>query len=154
MMKIVQVTYTVKDASTQRLLQQTETPQEFLLGRKLMLDDFEQHLSLLAAGDRFRFTVSADKAYGPIDPHAIFDLPLSTFAEEDGSIDPEVVQVGHVFPMEDKHGNRHFGKIIRKMNDSVTMDFNHPFAGKDLLFEGILHAVRPATEADLANYPN
>lgn len=153
-MKIVKVTFTVKDAATQRILQQTEAPQEFLLGRQLMLDDFENHLSLLASGDAFRFAVQAEKAYGPVDPHAIFDLPLSTFAEEDGSIDPEVVQVGHVFPMADKQGNRHYGKIIRKMHDSVTMDFNHPLAGKDLLFEGELLDMRNASEEDVKNHSN
>ncbi len=149
---IASVTYKVYNASSGALLQETgEQPQEFLFGHNLLLDSFETNLMGLEAGNDFSFEVKAADAYGPIDPHAIFDLPLSTFTEEDGTIDDEVVQVGHVFPMQDNDGNRHYGKIIRKMKESVTMDFNHPMAGKDLLFDGKIHAVRQATEEELQN---
>jgi len=114
-----------------------------------LIDIFEISLLGLQAGDTFHFNAKADQAYGPIDPSAIFDLPLTTFAEEDGQIDEEVVQVGHVFPMEDKEGNRHYGKIIRKMKDRVTMDFNHPMAGKNLIFEGKVVAVRTARQEEI-----
>jgi len=79
----------------------------------------------------------------------IFDLPITVFEEENGEVDDNVVQVGHVFPMEDKFGNRHYGKIIRKMKDSVTMDFNHPLAGKNLSFTGEVIAVRKAQTDEL-----
>lgn len=145
------VVYTVKNSSTMKTLQDQVQPEEFLIGHDLLIEDFESNLMGLAEGDSFSFQVTADRAYGPIDPQAIFDFPLTTFAEEDGHIDDEVVQVGHIFPMADKDGNKHFGKIIRKMKDRVTMDFNHPFAGKDLHFEGQVVGVRPATEEDKLN---
>ncbi len=53
------------------------------------------------------------------------------------------------FPMEDNEGNRHFGKIVRKFKDRVTMDFNHPMAGKDVIFEGSVVALRRATPEDI-----
>jgi FKBP-type peptidyl-prolyl cis-trans isomerase SlyD len=142
---VVSLFYSVKDAASDKILQQQlDEPQEFLIGHQLLIDTFEDHLLGLITDQTFKFVVPKDQAYGPIDPHAIFDLPISTFEEEDGTIDEEVVQVGHVFPMADKDGNRHYGKIIRKMKDSVTMDFNHPMAGRDLLFEGRIVAVREA----------
>ncbi len=151
--KIAEIKYSLKDAQSGRSLRNMpDQAEEFLLGAGLMLDDFEENITQIKAGDNFNFVIRADRAYGLIDPHAIFDMPLSTFEEEDGRVDPEVVQVGHVFPMADKDGNRHFGKIIRKMADSVTMDFNHPLAGKDLLFEGQLIRVRDAQHEDLERF--
>ncbi|MBU1370452.1 MAG: FKBP-type peptidyl-prolyl cis-trans isomerase [Bacteroidetes bacterium] len=143
---IALIYYTVKDKQTGKVLQQIsdEKPEEFLFGHELLIEVFEQQLLGKAAGDEFRFEAAKENAYGPVDPSAIFDLPLETFAEENGEIDEEVVQVGHVFPMADKEGNRHYGKIIRKMKDRVTMDFNHPMAGKDLIFEGAVVSIRAA----------
>lgn len=147
---IVTVNYTVTDASTRRIVQQTsDNPEQFLIGHQLLIDVFENQLLGLEVGESFEFKVLPDDAYGPVDPHAIFDLPLSTFEEEDGTIDDDAIQVGNVFPMADRDGNRHFGKIIRKMAESVTMDFNHPLAGKELIFEGQIIAVRKAEHKDL-----
>ncbi len=146
---IVSIIYTVSDAVSNRILQQVSSPQEFLIGHQLLIDDFEKNLMGLLPGSTFSFQVEAERAYGPIDPQAIFDLPINVFEEENGQVDDNVVQVGHVFPMEDKFGNRHYGKIIRKMKDSVTMDFNHPMAGKDLSFTGEVIAVRMAQADEL-----
>jgi FKBP-type peptidyl-prolyl cis-trans isomerase SlyD len=52
--------------------------------------------------------------------------------------------------MEDDMGNRHIGKIIRVMKESITMDFNHPLAGKDIIFTGKVLSVRKADGNDLA----
>jgi FKBP-type peptidyl-prolyl cis-trans isomerase SlyD len=149
--KVASIYYTVKEKNTNKVLQMIpeDQPQEFLFGNDLLIDIFETELIGLSEGDTFCFVAKAEQAYGPVDPSAIFDLPLSTFAEEDGRIDDEVVQVGHVFPMADNDGNRHFGKIIRKMKDRVTMDFNHPMAGKNLTFEGKVIAVREARAEEI-----
>lgn len=148
---VASLVFTVTEATTGKVVQQVDAPEEFLIGNDLLLDAFENGLAGLAPGDTFHFSVDAASAYGPIDPHAIFDLPMSTFAEADGKVDEEVVQVGHVFPMADKDGNRHYGKIIRKMKDSVTMDFNHPLAGKDLVFQGKVISLRMAHPDELKN---
>lgn len=143
---IATIWYTVTEQASGKVLQKipADAPQEFLFGNDLLLDIFEEMLTNKEDGEHFSFLASADQAYGPIDPSAIFDLPLETFANEDGIVEEEVVQVGHIFPMADNEGNRHYGKIIRKMVDRVTMDFNHPMAGKDLLFEGEIVHVRKA----------
>jgi len=148
---VASVSYTVFEIETNKKLQTVpeDSPQDFLFGHDLLLDVFEKSLMGLKAGDSFRFDAKVNEAYGPIDPGAIFDFPMSTFEEEDGRIDDEVVQVGHVFPMADKEGNRHYGKIIRKMKDRVTMDFNHPMEGKNLRFEGKIFAVREAQAEEL-----
>jgi len=149
---IAKISYELRDQLDNSLLQQipADDPAEFLFGHNLLLDAFETRLIGLSSGDVFDFTLSSDEAYGPVNQSAIFDLPMSTFAEEDGRIDDEVVQVGHVFPMADNEGNRHVGKIIRKMKERVTMDFNHPMAGKNLIFKGIITEIRKAGQEEIS----
>ncbi|PLX12955.1 MAG: peptidylprolyl isomerase [Marinilabiliales bacterium] len=110
-------------------------PAEFVFGIGQLLPDFEQNLSGLNSGDEFDFSIKAENAYGPIDPYAIFDIPLDTF-EVDGKIDEKMIQIGNVLPMTDNEGNKHHGKIIKILKDAITLDFNHPLAGENLNFVG------------------
>ncbi len=110
-------------------------PAEFRFGEGQLIEGFEKNLLGLKPGDAFDFVIPADEAYGPRDSYAVFDLPKDTFAV-DGKIDEKVIKVGNTFPMRDNNGVRHVGKIIQVNPDSVTMDFNHPLAGKDLRFRG------------------
>ncbi len=146
---VAEIFYTLKAVGETAMIEQIpeDKPHAFLFGQNLMLPDFEQNLQGLQAGDSFEFTIASEDAYGPVDPYAIFDLPLDTF-EEDGKINPETVKVGNHFPMQDEMGNQHTGKIIKLMKESVTMDFNHPLAGKDLQFTGKIVSVRMAKPVD------
>jgi FKBP-type peptidyl-prolyl cis-trans isomerase SlyD len=38
--------------------------------------------------------------------------------------------------MHDNNGQQHIGKMIKIMKEAVTIDFNHPLAGKDLRYVG------------------
>jgi FKBP-type peptidyl-prolyl cis-trans isomerase SlyD len=148
---IATIQYTVTNFQDGKVLQDVsgDRQQEFLFGYQLLLDIFERTLEGLLPGESFYFEASQDEAYGPVDPKAIIDLPVTVFAEEDGRIDVNVVQVGNIFPMGDQQGNELYGKIIKKENDWVTMDFNHPMAGKDLVFSGQVIAVREALPEEL-----
>jgi FKBP-type peptidyl-prolyl cis-trans isomerase SlyD len=152
---IATIKYSVLNAKTGQTLQQSlEQGQELLFGYDLLIDAFEQNLYELEAGSRFSFESSAKQAYGNHDPQAVLKLHISIFHDENGKVDTEALQIGHIFPMADKNGNRHFGKVISIENESVTMDFNHPLAGFDLLFQGEILAVRPASADELPHTYN
>ena len=55
----------------------------------------------------------------------------------------------HLLPMSDNQGNRLVGVVKDVKDDVVTMDFNHPMAGKSLDFKGQVVEVREATPEDL-----
>jgi FKBP-type peptidyl-prolyl cis-trans isomerase SlyD len=112
-----------------------DNPVELVFGAKQLLPKFESNLLGLHAGDGFDFVVKAADAYGPTDPYAVFDIPKDTF-EDDGKTDDQMLKVGNTIPMTDNDGNKHMGKITKVMADTITMDFNHPLAGKDLRFVG------------------
>ena len=89
----------------------------------------------MQSGDNFEFIIKAEEAYGPVDPYAVFDVPKNTF-ELDGKVDNKMLTVGNTIPMTDNYGNKHLGKIIKVLEDAVSLDFNHPLSGKDLRFKG------------------
>jgi len=112
-----------------------EKPAAFNFGVNQLLPKFEENLNGLKQDDTFEFIMKANDAYGPVDQYAIFDIPKDTF-DVDGKIDAEMLQLGNRIPMTDDQGNKHLGKIIKVLEDAVTLDFNHPLAGKDLKFKG------------------
>ncbi|UBM61283.1 FKBP-type peptidyl-prolyl cis-trans isomerase [Candidatus Sulfidibacterium hydrothermale] len=135
--KKAKVTYTLTVAGENEIIDQADEtrPATFSFGKGQLIDGFEKNLTGLKPGDSFDFIIKAQEAYGPRDSYAVFDIPKDTFAV-DGKVDEKILQVGNTFPMRDNNGNRHVGKIIQINENSVTMDFNHPLAGKDLHFRG------------------
>ncbi len=149
--RMVTVTYdlTYDDANGELIEQTTKNnPLSFIYGIGNMLQHFEANLKELETGDKFEFTLTADKAYGEIEKDAIVELPLHIF-EIDGKIDYNLLKTGNTVPMMDNQGNRLNG-IVRMVNEKfVSMDFNHPLAGEDLHFKGEIIEVREATQSEL-----
>jgi FKBP-type peptidyl-prolyl cis-trans isomerase SlyD len=141
--KTALLSYKLTLAESGELIENVDTtkPAVFQFGVKRLLPAFEKNLNGKRPDDVFDFTLDANEAYGPTDPYAIFDIPKDTFLV-DGKPDEKMLQVGNVIPMTDNNGIKHMGKIIKVLNDSVTMDFNHPLAGKDLRFTGVVVDVK------------
>ena len=119
-----------------------EAPIEFAFGVMQLMPEFEEKLTGIESGEHFDITIKAENAYGPVDPYAIFDIPLDTF-EVDGKVDDKMIQLGNVIPMTDNEGNKHQGKIIKILKEAVTFDFNHPLAGENLNFVGKVISIEP-----------
>ncbi len=118
-----------------------KNPAVFRFGNGQLIEGFEENLMGLKAGENFDFVIESENAYGDRDPYAVFDIPKDTFAVN-GKIEEGLLQVGKTFPMQDNQGNRHVGKIVAILDDAVTMDFNHPLAGKSLRFKGKIIEVK------------
>lgn len=135
--KTAALVYELTFANNGTLVEKIEEdkPALFAFGVEQLLPKFEENLFGLEKGSEFDFVLKSDDAYGPVDPYAIFDVPKDTF-EIDGKLDEEALQVGNMIPMQDDEGNKHMGIITMILDDAVSMDFNHPMAGKDLRFKG------------------
>ncbi|MDO5571759.1 MAG: FKBP-type peptidyl-prolyl cis-trans isomerase [Bacteroidales bacterium] len=127
---------------------QPGNPLTFVYGTGLMLESFEKKLENLKQGDKFDFVLTADEAYGEVEPENIIELPKDVFFV-DGKFDDEMVVEGAVLPMRDQQGNTINGTVEKITNDAVTMDFNHPMAGTDLHFVGEVVEVREPNEDDI-----
>ena len=53
--------------------------------------------------------------------------------------------------IKDKEGNEMYGRVLSMQGDTVTMDFNHPLAGKELHFDVKVVGLRAPTPEEMAH---
>lgn len=125
-----------------------DDPMYFIWGLSGLPEQFEQNLLGLTVGDTFNFQISAEEGYGEIDEEAIVDLPRSLF-EGEGVNSEELLVVGNSIPMTNEEGHRLQGIVVEVRDDLVTLNFNHPLAGREMGFSGEILVVRNATADEL-----
>lgn len=113
---------------------------EIVPGLIVALQDLKQ-------GDKFGVTLPPAAAFGEYQPDNVMDLEREIFMR-DGELAEEVT-VGARLPMMTAEGYRVIGTIL-EIGDKVKMDFNHPFAGKTVRYDGVVETVREATPEELA----
>lgn len=124
-----------------------ERPFIFITGIGYALDLFESNVGSLAAGEIFEFEIPADKAYGEYSKENVLELDKGIFLR-DGVFDSDHVKVGAIVPLSD--GQQTFNATVTNITvDKVTVDLNHPLAGEDLTFKGVILESRPATEQEI-----
>jgi FKBP-type peptidyl-prolyl cis-trans isomerase SlyD len=151
--KVVALTYTLKydNASGETIeVADERDPLVFLFGTGGMLPKFEENLSELKAGDKFEFILEKNDAYGDFTEEAIVELSKDIFRIE-GEIDHEMIKIGSFIPMQDQNGHPLQGKVLSVSDTDVRMDFNHPMAGKNLHFTGVIVDVRDASAEELSH---
>ncbi len=146
--KVVSVSYELKVQDEVVDTAEATNPMDFIFGRGMLIQSFEDNINDMVIGDTFDFTIPAEKAYGQVNSEYIFKLPKNIF-EVDGNVDDEMLQVGKRLPMVDQEGNHMNGLVLEVQDEYVVMDFNHPLAGDDLHFTGKVEGIREATGAEL-----
>ncbi|MBN1688445.1 MAG: FKBP-type peptidyl-prolyl cis-trans isomerase [Candidatus Omnitrophica bacterium] len=104
-----------------------QDPIEFDFGAPGLLPSFQENIRGLAAGDQKSFKIQSEDAFGPRDPNAIVEVPRE-------KLPPGEIKEGMVFSNENE-GHPVFGLVLEVKDNVVVLDFNHPFAGKDLQFD-------------------
>ena len=103
-------------------------PLEFTLGGGQIIPGLEREIFGMKVGDKKTVTAAADEAYGQPDPAAMQEVPRS-------SIPPEIeLTVGGQLQAVTQDGRQISVTVAALTDDTVTMDANHPLAGKDLVF--------------------
>lgn len=125
----------------------------FVSALGMTLDAFEAKIAPLAAGEKFDFTLAPDEAYGEYDEAGKQALPRKVF-EIDGKLNPQFIYEGAVVPLASADGARFNGTIVKIDDESVTVDLNHPFAGKSLNFVGSVVETREATNEEIRDALN
>ena len=125
-----------------------EKPFRFVTGTGFTFDAFEAQLLPLAAGDSFDFVIKAEEANGARDEEYVFDVDKKIFCV-DGEFPHDEVYPGNIVPLLDADGNRLQATVVAVKRDKVTIDLNHPLAGRDLHFVGTVVETRPATDEEV-----
>ena len=114
---------TVFDSSVNR------DPLQFTLGEGLLIPGFEQAVLGMSPGKSKTAEVSADQAYGPHREEMVVEIDRQEFPPH---FQPEVGQQLQIPQSE--------GRVTRLIvtdvsEQKVTLDANHPLAGRDLTFD-------------------
>lgn len=104
-------------------------PLEFMIGEGNMIPGFEDGVKGMDVGAKKTIKIPCGEAYGPIHPEAIADIKRTDFPPD---FKPEA---GQQLQFANDEGQIMLATIIGINDDKVTIDANHPLAGKDLTFE-------------------
>lgn len=108
---------------------QGKEPLTFVVGSKSVIPGLEKQLMGMAVGQEKKIIIGAEEAYGPVDPNAFKEVPLSAMPQ-DTELKP-----GIVVEAEDPQGGSFPGVVWEVKTDSVVLNFNHPLAGQTLEFD-------------------
>lgn len=143
--------YQVNADGSQELVHQVdeEDPEAVIYGvTPGMVQPLEKDLEGKSVGDSFDVTAQPEEAYGQPSDEYLVKLEKEIFAV-DGKFDAEMVHPGAKLPMMTGDGFRITG-VVNKVDDTtVTMDFNHPLAGKVVRLTGKITVVRDATPEEI-----
>ncbi len=110
-------------------------PLEFQLGAGQLIPGFENAVAGMSVGDTKTVTIPSEEAYGPHRPEMVQQFPRKDI--------PDSIELapGITLMAQDPEGNTVRLTVVEFDDQTVTMDANHPLAGKDLTFELELVAI-------------
>lgn len=138
--KVVTLHFAVCLANGQVLdtTREREQPVSFTVGDGNLLEGFEKAIFGLKAGDKRSIFIEAKNGFGEWQEGNVQTFDRNLFADQ--------LSVGLVVSFADK-SKAELAGVVKELNESqVVVDFNHPLASRDLLFEVDIISVRDVSE--------
>ncbi|OQX74587.1 MAG: peptidylprolyl isomerase [Campylobacteraceae bacterium 4484_4] len=142
--QVVSIEYELTEAGGSEILDSNKGhgPLEFITGKGQIIPGLERQLYGLEKGESADIKVPAAEAYGEYNPEAVDTLPKEQFAGLDLK---EGMQL---------YGQSEDGQTVQVTvksfdENGVTIDYNHPLAGMDLMFSVTILDTREATPDEI-----
>jgi len=116
---------------------------EFIQGLGQIIPGLENALYGMEPGEKKTVVIEPEDAYGDYDEESTQVAEKEEFSEE------IPLEVGTFLDLEDDEGEILSAQIIEADEETVTLDFNHPLAGKSLTFEITVSGLREASPEEL-----
>jgi peptidylprolyl isomerase len=104
-------------------------PLEFTVGARQVIEGMDSELPGMSVGEKKTLNIPCDKAYGPLNPAARQAIP------REGIPDHIPLEIGTQLQMQSPEGQVLPVTVVEVDDATVTLDANHPLAGKDLIFD-------------------
>ncbi len=142
---VVGIEYELTEAGKSEILDSNKggMPLEFVMGKGQIIPGLEKGLVGMSEGESADILVKAQEAYGLRDEEAVQTLPREQFEGIE-------LEKGMQLYGQGQQGETIQVTVVDFDDNSVTVDFNHPLAGKDLMFNVKVVSVRDATEQEAA----
>ena len=118
-----------------------KAPLCFEVGAQQVIPGFDKAVEGMKKDEEKEFTLKVDEAYGPVREEMVQEIPRDKLPK-----DPEPKE-GMMLMMQAPTGQQIPAKITKVEDDKVTIDINHPLAGKDLTFSVKVVGVNEPEEA-------
>lgn len=122
---------------------QGKQPITVLIGEGNIIPGLEKGMMGMKAGQKKVINVPAAEAYGPHEASLVIQVPRDRFPKD------AKLAAGEEFMTQGPQGPIPV-RVVKVDKDTVTIDMNHPLAGKDLVFDIQIVAVRKATADEIA----
>lgn len=143
--RVVQFKYQLSDED-QKLLESSDekVPMAYLHGHNNLLPGLEAKMSGKQVGDKFSVELSAKNAYGEIQDNREQRIPVKHLQGA------KKWKKGMIATVHTEQGQRKV-TVVKVGKFMVTVDFNHPFAGKNLVFDIEIIDIREASNEEIAH---
>ena len=118
-------------------------PLEYIQGQRNLIPGLENALAGMQAGETREVRVPPSEAYGDVDPDAFADVPRDQFPPE------FELTIGRGLRVRSGDGRVLNARVCEIGEETVTLDLNHPMAGKELFFQARIVALRAATPEEV-----
>jgi FKBP-type peptidyl-prolyl cis-trans isomerase SlyD len=126
--KTVKINYTLKVDNQVMDSSANRGPMPYVQGQHHIIPGLEEEMVGMKVGEKKHVTVAPEKGYGQLDPNAKQKIPKKAFGNTKG-LKPGMMVTG-------SNGGRPIqAKVLEIGKDDITLDFNHPLAGKTLEFD-------------------
>lgn len=141
---VVSIHYTVRDEDGVQLdSSEGRDPLVYLHGANNIIPGLESALDGKDVGTELNVSIVAEEAYGEHLDHLVESVPVQAFGEQP-------LEVGMRFEAQTERGP--ISVVITDIDgDHVTVDGNHPLAGKPLTFDVTITDIRDASAEEIAH---
>jgi len=117
---------------------------EIYTGYNQLIPGLEKRLVGLRAGEKMQPRLSPDEAFGPYRPEEVKEKGYDEFPEG------RQLEEGRWAVARDDRTGAAYGYFVKKKEeDKIVLDYNHPLAGKELIYDLEVLVARPATEEEV-----
>ncbi|EPT9250045.1 TPA: FKBP-type peptidyl-prolyl cis-trans isomerase [Photobacterium damselae] len=125
---LIHFTIELEDGSLAESTYALGKPAKFRLGDGSLTPNFEQCLLGLYVGDKEKFILAPEDAFGLPNPNNIHQININKFSAE------APAEVGTIIAFSGSDGQEIPGVVIAVEDEMVTIDFNHPLSGQTITF--------------------
>lgn len=116
---------------------------EIFTGYNQLIPGLEKRLVGKRAGDRMQPRLGPDEAFGPYRPERVKEKGYDEFPEG-----RQLDEGRWAVARDEKTGTAYGYFVKKKEEDRIVLDYNHPLAGKELIYDLEIVEARPATEEE------
>jgi FKBP-type peptidyl-prolyl cis-trans isomerase SlyD len=140
--KFVSLVYTITD-DDDNILERIDMPIQYIQGAKSqVIEKIEIALDGHKEGDLVHVTISPEEGFGPHQAEL-------TFSDDINNVPPQFHSIGAEVEFQNDQGESKIFRVTNIEDGKLTVDGNHPFAGKSITYNITVKEVRNATADEL-----